>query len=101
MSGWHAGQGKPNQEEQYASIRVIITSVTTLGLELHGAQLRIIHFRDEKESIYLSAPCPAAVMAYPIGNPFQPYFQMVHTQVVNRFSYELWAKSKKQVEELR
>lgn len=53
MSGWHEGLGRLNQGEEYASIRVIITFMTTLGLELHEVQLRIIHFRDGKGE-YLS-----------------------------------------------
>lgn len=67
--------------------------MTTLGLELHGGHLRIIHFRDEKGNTYLFARlAPLLVTACPIGNPSQPHFQAAHAQVVNIFPRALGKK---------
>lgn len=70
MSGWHEGQGKLNQGEEYASIRVIITSVTTLGLELHGVQLRITHFRDGKGEYLSFSSLPRCSYGLPYWESF-------------------------------
>lgn len=55
----------------------------------------------ERGSVYPSPPFPPVAMAYPIGNPFPPYIQVVHMQAVNRFSQGLWTKYKKQAKQLR
>lgn len=70
MSGWHEGQGKLNQGEEYASIRVIITSVTTLGLELHGVQLRITHFRNGKGEYLSFSSLPRCSYGLPYWESF-------------------------------
>lgn len=90
------------QEEEYSSKRDLIKFVTTLGLELHEDTSKLSTSGMEMGAFILQLLGPSLVMACPIGNPFQPHFQVTHMQVVNIFPRALGKKQEAgQAAELR